>query len=267
MGALMRTLMARRRRIAQRNIQRCFPQLDAAQQEVIARDCFRALARAVFEIAWSWSASDQRVRRMSDVKGRDNVVAAHQSGRGVLLITAHFTCLEIGARLTVLSLGPELPPSGIYRPLRNPVLEWYQNRGRRAYGASMISKREMRSAIRLLRKGGLLWYAPDQDPGREQSAFVPFFGIRTATLLATHRLAQMTACAVVPTFPVYDAASRTYTVRFLPALDGFPGPDASADLTRVNAILEAQIRSVPGQYWWIHRRFKTRPDGEGSFYS
>ena len=131
----------------------------------------------------------------------------------------------------------------------------------------MISKREMRAAIRLLRNGGLVWYAPDQDFGREQSVFVPFFGIQTATLLATHRLPLMTGCAVVPMFPVYDETTRRYTIRFLPALEWFPGPDAAADLARVNAVMEAHIRSAPQQYWWIHRRFKTRPDGEAGFYS
>ena len=230
------------------------------------RDSFRALARAVFEIAWSWSASDSFMRRLSRVEGVENLLAAKAGGRGVLLITAHLSCLEIGARMMVLGLGPGIPVSGIYRPLRNPVLEWYQNRGRR-YGASMISKREMRSAIRLLRNGGLVWYAPDQDFGREQSEFVPFFGIQTATLLATHRLPLITGCAVVPMFPVYDESTRRYTIRFLPALDSFPGPDAAADLARVNAIMEQHIRAAPEQYWWIHRRFKTRPEGDAGFYS
>lgn len=265
-GFLARVMMARRRGIARINIARCFPELDAAGQAAILRDCFRSLARALFETAWSWSAPDERMRRVNRVEGRDHVVRAHEGGRGVLLITAHMSCLEIGARLMALGLGPDLPASGIYRPLRNPVIEWYQNRGRRLYAASMISKREIRQAIRLLRKGGLVWYAPDQDFGREQSVFVPFFGISTATLLATHRLAQAADCAVVPMFPVYDPVSRTYTIRFLPALEGFPGPDAAADLGRVNAIMEAQIRTAPGQYWWIHRRFKTRPDGEAPFY-
>jgi KDO2-lipid IV(A) lauroyltransferase len=262
----MRGLMKRRRKIAEVNIERCFPELDAARQETILRDCFRSLARALFETAWAWTASDERMRRMSRVEGRENVVRAHEGGRGVLLITAHMSSLEIGARLMAIGLGPDLPASGIYRPLRNPVIEWYQNRGRRLYAASMISKRELRSAIRLLRKGGLVWYAPDQDFGREQSVFVPFFGITTATLLATHRLAQLADCAVVPMFPVYDPLSRTYTIRFLPALEGFPGPDPATDLARVNAIMEAQIRTAPGQYWWIHRRFKTRPYGEAPFY-
>ncbi len=263
-AALMRMALRRRSKIAQRNIQRCFPALDQAARDALMRNSFRALARAVFEIAWAWSASDDCMRRMSRVEGLENLLAARAGGRGVLLITAHLSCLEIGARMMVLGAG--IPVSGIYRPLRNPVLEWYQNRGRR-YGASMISKREMRGAIRLLSNGGLVWYAPDQDFGREQSEFVPFFGIQTATLLATHRLPHMTGCAVVPMFPVYDETTRLYTIRFLPALEAFPGPDAAADLARINAMMEQHIRTAPQQYWWIHRRFKTRPEGEAGFYN
>ena len=266
LAALMRTAMRRRCKIARRNIERCFPALTEAEKVSLVRYSFRALARAVFEIAWAWSASDDCMRRMSRVEGLDNLLAARAGGRGVLLITAHLSCLEIGARMMVLGLDPGTPVSGIYRPLRNPVLEWYQNRGRR-YGASMISKRDMRAAIRLLSSGGLVWYAPDQDFGRKQSEFAPFFGIQTATLLATRRLPLMTGCAVVPMFPVYDETARRYAIRFLPALESFPGPDATADLARVNAIMEQQIRSAPQQYWWIHRRFKTRPEGEESFYA
>ncbi len=199
---------------------------------------------------------------MGHVEGLEHIEAARQSGRGVLLVTAHITCLEIGARL----LAMHLPLAAIYRPLRNPVLEWYQNRSRLGYGKAVISKREMRGSIRFLRQGGLIWYAPDQDFGRDQSVFAPFFGIQTATLLATYRLAQLTGCAVVPMFPVYDEPKRHYVVRIQPALTSFPGADARLDLARLNAIMEAQIRSAPEQYWWIHRRFKTRPEGEAAFY-
>lgn len=262
LAALMRLVLKNRRRIAGRNIECCFPDMPTEARDAVLRNCFRSLARAVFEIAWSWSASVRRIRRMGHVEGLEHVVAARQGGRGVLLFTAHISCLEIGARL----LAMELPIAAIYRPLRSPVLEWYQNRSRLAYGEAVISKREMRSAIRLLRQGSLIWYAPDQDFGPEHSVFAPFFGIQTATLLATYRLAQLTGCAVVPMFPVYDERTRHYLVRILPALGSFPGPDAGADLARVNAIMEAHIRSAPGQYWWVHRRFKTRPDGEAPFY-
>lgn len=263
LAAVLRLAMQNRRRIAERNIERCFPELPTEARKALLRSCFRSLARVVFETAWAWSASVRRIQRMGHVEGLEHIAAARRGGRGVLLVTAHISCLEIGARL----LAMELPIAAIYRPLRSPVLEWYQNRSRLAYGEAVISKREMRGALRLLRRGGLVWYAPDQDFGREHSVFAPFFGIQTATLLATYRLAQLTGCAVVPMFPVYDERKRHYIVRILPALDSFPGPDAHADLARVNAIMEAHIRSAPGQYWWIHRRFKTRPAGEPPFYS
>jgi KDO2-lipid IV(A) lauroyltransferase len=154
----------------------------------------------------------------------------------------------------------------MYRPLKNPVLEWYQTHARSRYSEGMISKRDMRSAIRYIRQGGVLWYAPDQDFGPGQSEFVPFFGIQAATLKATQRIPKMASCPVVPMFTSYDTKTRRYTVRILPAMTDFPSADPLRDLARVNAELEQHIRQYPGQYWWIHRRFKTRPPGEPPFY-
>lgn len=202
---------------------------------------------------------------MCDVDGMEHFLDARQGGRGVLLITAHLTCLEMGGRIISEAVGRG-KVAGMYRPLKNEVVEWYQTRGRLVYAHGMVSKRDMRSAIRFLRKGGILWYAPDQDFGPEQSVFAKFFGIQTATLLATQKLVAMTGCVVVPMFPVYDAQARRYRVRILPALEDFPGSDAQHDLGRLNAVMEAHVRTAPEQYWWIHRRFKTRPEGEAPFY-
>lgn len=261
---LMQKLMRRRRTIAVRNVERCFPELDAGQRKLIVDDCFRSLARAVFEIAWSWSASRRYILKISNVEGLDNLLEARKQGRGVLLISAHIACLEIGGRAFAQSF-PDA--KGMYRPLKSPVLEWYQAQARAKYpAAGMISKRDMRSAIRYLRRGGVMWYAPDQDFGADQSVFVPFFGIQTATLLATYRLIRMTGCAVVPMFPSYDPATRRYTVSLLPPLESIPGDDPRHDLAKLNKIMEDQIRRAPGQYWWVHRRFKTRPEGEPPFY-
>ena len=262
LGALLHMTMKNRRKIAERNIERCFPDWPESKKKQLVRACFNSLARTVFEIAWSWSASERRFRGLGHVTGLENIDDARKGGRGVLIVTAHISCLEIGGRFLAL----EVDVAGIYRPLRSPVLEWYQNRSRLSYGGAMISKRDMRSAIRYLKKGGLVWYAPDQDFGPDQSVFAPFFNIQTASLLATHRLAKMTGCAVVPMFPVFDEKIRQYRVEILPALDSFPGSDASEDLTRINKIMEKHIRSAPEQYWWIHRRFKTRPEGEPAFY-
>ena len=260
---LLPRLMKRRLRIAQRNVERCFPELKAEQHQAIVDECFRSLARSLFEFVWSWSASERRLRKLGTVIGLENLLDARKQGKGVLMITAHISCLEIGARILSCSFHEM---KGIYRPLKSPVLEWYQTRARTSYSHGMISKRNMRSAIRYLRKGGVLWYAPDQDFGPEQSEFVPFFGIETATLVATHRMARMADCPVVPMFPSYDARTRRYTVKILPALADFPGEDSLRDLARVNAVMENHVRETPGQYWWIHRRFKTRPEGELPFY-
>ena len=260
---LLPRLLKRRLRIAQQNVERCFPGLQAQQHKEMVDDCFRSLARAVFEIAWSWSASDRAILKMGEVEGLDHLLEAMHQGKGVLMVSAHISCLEIGARILGCRFHDMM---GMYRPLKSPVLEWYQTRARSSYSQGMISKREMRTAIRYIRQGGILWYAPDQDFGPDQSAFVPFFGIQTATLLATHRMAKMTACPVVPMFPSYDLSTRRYTVRILPALADFPGTDPLHDLARVNAIMEQEVRKNPGQYWWIHRRFKSRPEGEPPFY-
>jgi KDO2-lipid IV(A) lauroyltransferase len=263
LGWLLARSMKGRRRIARRNLERCFPELDGKRREMLINGCFRSIGRMPFEIAWGWSASAERMRRMGRCEGLPAALGAYEEQRGLLLITAHVTCLEIGARLAAL----ELPRGGgIYRPLRSPVLEWYQNRNRGKYYEALISKRDLRSAIRHLKGGGVLWYAPDQDFGPRQSLFVPFFGIPAATLTATARLVKLTGCRVVPMFPRYDEATRQYVVQFQPALENFPTGDIVADLTRVNAMLEEQVRKTPEQYWWIHRRFKTRPEGEPPFY-
>ena len=112
----------------------------------------------------------------------------------------------------------------------------------------------------------MLWYAPDQDFGPERSEFAPFFGIQTATLGALVRLVERSGCKVVPMFTAFDEKSRKYIARFQPPLEDFPSGDIKADLARINQLMEEHIRVYPAQYWWIHRRFKTRPDGEPPFY-
>lgn len=262
LGPLTYYLMASRRKIAQRNIEECLPELNAAEQEKILKGGFRSLARMLVEIAWCWSGSLEKLAARTRVEGLENLQDAEELGAGVLVLTFHTTCLELGG----LILCNVARTSGIYRPLNNPVIEWYQNRGRLRAAEHLIKKDNPRKAIRILKNGGVVWYAPDQDFGADQTAFAPFFGIQASTLVATRRFPALTGCAVVPMVPRYDKESGTYVISLLPALDDFPTDDALADLTRVNAIMEEQIRKVPEQYWWIHRRFKTRPPGEAPFY-
>ena len=263
LGPLLYHAMGRRRRIAERNIAACFPEFDAGDCAALVRASFASVARMLLEMAWCWAGGGRKVLRMGRIIGKEHLDRLVEEGHGVLVVTAHFTCLEIGGRL----LCEHFSGGAIYRPLNNIVVEWYQTRGRLRFADVMISKRDIRSAVRYLRKGGHLWYAPDQDFGPNQCIFVPFFGIPTATLLATHRLPSLTGCRVIPMFPRYDAATRSYEVHIMPPIDDFPGEDPAADLGRINAILEAQVRHAPEQYWWIHRRFKTRPEGEPPFYA
>lgn len=267
LGGLMRGLMGSRARIATRNIERCFPEMDEAAQRELVKACFQSLALALLETCWCWTSAPSRILRMGHLEGFENLVEAHNKGRGVLVVTAHMTCLELGGFLLGYAmLNAGMNAAGIYRPLKTPVLEWFQNRSRLRY-AGLIRKRELRSAIRHLRGGGVIWYAPDQDFGPDQSEFAPFFGIETASLLATHKLARVSGCVVVPMFPAYDRENNRYVVRVMPALEDFPSDNEMADLERINQLTEAFIRTVPEQYWWIHRRFKTRPPGEKPFYS
>lgn len=261
-GPLAYALAGRRRQIADRNLQRCFPQWSDAQRARVTRATFDSVARMIAEMAWCWSGPMSRIGRIGNVNGLENLRKAEAQGKGVLLVTGHFTCLEIGGRI----LLDHANFGGIYRPLKSEVMEWYQTRGRLRYADFMISKRNARQAVKILRGGGTVWYAPDQDFGADQSGFAPFFGIPTATLLATHRLPAMTGCAVVPMFPRYVRETGRYEVDVLPALEGYPGKDPLADLARINALIEERVREAPEQYWWIHRRFKTRPPGEPAFY-
>lgn len=261
-GPLMYYAMGSRRRIAERNLQACFPEKPEAERQAILKSSFRSLARMLVEMAWCWAGPAKNLGALTDLRGLEHAEAAVATGKGILTITAHMTCLEIGARVA----AERYPGCGMYRPLKNEVMEWYQNRGRFHYVEGMISKRDLRGAVRYLRKGGSLWYATDQDFGPRHSVFAPFFGIQTASLVVTQKLPAMTGCVVLAMLPRYVESTGRYEIEFTPMLENFPTEDAEADLARVNAILEEQVRRAPEQYWWIHRRFKTRPEGEPPFY-
>lgn len=255
--------MVRRRRIALRNLELCFPELDARSRQRLLRRHFRNLAESLAEMAIAWQRPGRLDADIGEVVGLEHVEAARADGKGVLLITGHTTCLELGARL----FGERVDACGIYRPLRNRVLEEFQNRGRARYASRMLSRYDLRGMVRHLRSGGVLWYAPDQDFGRHRSTFAPFFGIATATANGMLELARLGRATVVPMYPVKDEQSGRITVHIEAPFEDFPGDDPAADLGRFNAFLERWIRAAPAQYWWLHRRFKTAPEGEGDRYA
>ena len=254
-GRLLMGLFGSRRRVAARNIALCFPELDHAAQANLLRQSFAELGIGLFEFARAWWGSVAPMRGKVTVEGLEHLEAARAGGRGVIIISGHFVTLELAARL----MCDHAPLAGMYRPHDGAVMEWAVQRGRLRYAAAMFTREELRPAIRHLKQGGLLWFAPDQDTRRGDSVFVPFFGRPAYSLTSTHQLARLSGAAVLG-FAHVRHDDGSYTLRLTPAFEDFPSADASADTARVMAAIETMIRAAPTQYLWIHRRFKRQPE-------
>jgi len=239
-------------RIARRNLELCFPQMPAGERQRILREHFRSVGAGLFETAISWWSSDERVRKLTRLEGEEHLQAALAHGRGAILLSAHFTTLEIGARALVARVAASI----MYRPTSNAVLENFlvRNRGRRARRA--IPRDDIRTLILALKNNEPVWYAPDQSYRKKGAEMVPFFGIPAATNTATSRLVRMTGAAVLPYFPERLPGSQGYRMAIQPMLEGFPSESAVGDAQRFNELIEEHVRRVPEQYLWIHRRFK-----------
>ena len=255
-GMLLQHALPSRRRVAARNLELCFPELDADARAELLRRHFAAIGIGLFEFGRAWWGSVDPLRRGLVVEGLEHMEAARAGGRGVIVVSGHFTTLEVCGRL----MCDHVPLAGMYRPHAQPAMEWAVKRGRLRYAAAMFSKRDLRGTVRHLKRGGLLWYAPDQDPSRGEAVYVPFFDRPAHSLTSTHQLARMSGAAVL----FFQHARREdggYTLRLFPASEGYPSHDATADTAEVMAAIEAMARAAPEQYLWIHRRFKRQPDG------
>jgi Kdo2-lipid IVA lauroyltransferase/acyltransferase len=255
-GTVLRWTLRDRRRVAARNLELCFPELDAAARAALLRRHFAALGVSLFEFGRAWWGSVDPQRHGLVVEGVEHIQDALAAGRGVIVVSGHFTTLEMCARLAC----DHVPLAGMYRLYPQPAMEWAVLRGRSRYAAGMFAKDDVRGVVRHLKRGGLLWYAPDQDPSKGDSVFVPFFGQPAKSLKSTHQLARLSGAAVVM-FQHLRRDDGGYTLRFWPAFEAFPSDDADADTARVIGAIETMARDAPEQYLWIHRRFKRRPDG------
>ena len=259
-GAFLRTTLRTRRRIAARNLELCFPGLDDTSRDALLREHFAALGIGVFEFARAWWGSVDPMKRGLIVEGLEHVEAARAKGRGVIVVSGHFTTLEICGRL----MCDYIPLAGMYRPHAEPAMEWAVKRGRLRYAAAMFTKQELRPAVKHLKQGGFLWYAPDQDPSRGESVYVPFFGRPANSLSSTHQLARLSGAAVIA-FQHVRRRDGGYTLRIVPSLGDIPSKDATADTAQVMSAIESMARAAPDQYLWIHRRFKRQPDGSAVY--
>ncbi len=260
-GRLLSVAMRGRRDVAARNIALCFPELDPAARAALVTASFGALGIGLFEFARAWWGSVAPMRRGLRVEGLEHLEAARAGGRGVIVVSGHFTTLEIAARL----MCNYAPLAGMYRPHDQGAMEWAVRRGRLRYAAAMFTREELRPALKHLKQGGLLWFAPDQDTRRGDSVYVPFFGHPAYSLTSTHQLARLSGAAVIA-FSHVRREDGGYTLRLSPAFADFPSADATADTAQVIAAIEDMVRQAPTQYLWIHRRFKRQPDGRGKLY-
>jgi KDO2-lipid IV(A) lauroyltransferase len=263
LGRIFRHVPIGSERIVRRNLELCLPELDARERQRLLRLHFESLGIAVVETALAWWASDERIRSLTQIEGLEHLEAALARGRGAILLSAHFTTLEIGAR----AITATRPVNIMYRPSKDALVAEFLSRNRARRSRRAIPRDDVRTLIAALKANETVWYAPDQSYRKKGAEMVRLFGIPAATNTATSRLARLTGAAVLPYFPERLPDARGYRVSILPALEDFPGDSPVADAERFNGLIETHVRRVPEQYLWIHRRFKGLSDDYPDFYA
>lgn len=260
-GSLLALLPTSRRHIGEVNLRLCLPDWTPAARRRLLRRHFVAMAQMLLEYGYCWFASPARLRRLMRVEGLEHLRAL--DGRAVILMMPHFTGLDLAG----LRVSMETPVVSIYSRQKNPWLDEFFRTRRLRLGTGIIFSRQQgtRAVIRALRDGYRLYYLPDQDFGHRDSVFVPFFGVNAATIGGLSRMASVAGAAVLPCYPRREAGG--YTLVIEPPLENFPTADVVADAARMNAVIERQARRQLHQYFWLHKRFKSRPPGEADFYA
>lgn len=229
----------------------------------MALEHFKALGMSFVEMGLGRWASDTRLLEITTLEGLEHLQKAVASGKGIILLSAHFTTLEISGRV----FGLNSPPfDAVYRKNRSEFMTEILRTGRERSADQTIEKRDIKEMVRSLRNGRPVWYAPDQSYNRKGSEVVEFFGVPTMHTTATSTLARLGKAVVLPYFPRRLPGGR-YVFNILPPLADFPSGDAIADTRKYIAVLEDYIRLCPEQYFWVHRKFKGLPDGYPDYYS
>jgi KDO2-lipid IV(A) lauroyltransferase len=262
-GNLAFRLAGRRRAIVRRNLRLCFPDMPEERRDSLAQAHFRALGMSLIEMGLGRWASDARLVRLTTIEGLEHLQPALDQGIGVILLSAHFTTLELSGRVLKLHIPPF---DAVYRKNRSEFITEILRTGRERSAARTIEKRDIKSMVRSLRKGGLVWYAPDQSFNRKGAELIPFFGVPSMHTTATSTLARLGKAVAVPYFPQRLPDGR-YLLRLLPPLANFPSDDLVADTRQYVATLEEHILRCPDQYFWLHRKFKDLPEGYPDYYA
>lgn len=263
LGRTSMRFLKRRVSITRRNLQLCFPDMDSAVLERKIVSNFESLGMGLLETGMAWFWSDARVRRWFDVSGLQYLKLAQQNQQGVLVIGVHFMSLELGGR----AMGLCQPMMAMYRPHNNKAMEFVQTWGRMRSNKAMLDRKDLRGMVHALKRGEAVWFAPDQDYGPRGSVFAPLFAVpQAATTSGTFMLARLAKPALVSVVLVRKDKAAGYDLVIQPALRDYPIDDELAAAAYMNRVVEKEIMRAPEQYLWLHRRFKTRPEGAPSLY-
>ncbi len=262
-GRLAMRIMKKRQVTIKRNLELCFPSMEANEREAIFNANIDNSGIALFETAMAWFWSDKRVNKHVTIKGMEHLETLEQNGKGVLMLAVHSMNLELGAR----AFGIKKSGMGVYRPNNNPCFDYFQYKGRSRSNRTLIGRKNVRGMLEALSSGHRVWYAPDHDYGTRRSTFAPLFAVKNAcTTTGTSLLVDATDCAIVP-FTMVRGEDGHYTLTIREPVDGFPKGDTKNAAIFINKIVEESIMASPSQYMWLHRRFKTRPQGEACLYT
>lgn len=263
LGRLAHRLIASRRAIVRRNIELCFPELTRSARDQLAYEHFKALGMSAIEMGLGRWASDAHLTAITRIQGVEHLQAAIAAGKGIIFLSAHFTTLEISGRVLALHSPPF---DAVFRKNRSDFVTELQRSGRECAAADTIEKRDIKKMVRSLRAGRPVWYAPDQSYNRKGSEVIEFFGVPAMHTTATSTLARLGRAVTIPFFP-RRLQDGSYELTLLPALQNFPSDDPIADTKQYIAVLEAQVRRCPEQYFWAHRKFKDLPESYPDYYS
>lgn len=263
-GLLLYLVAVPRRRVVATNLRLCFPELGEAERRRLARAHFRAAGRSFLERGLLWWGSRERLQRIVKVEGEEHLRAMQAAGRPVILLAPHFVGLDVGGS----RLSLDFDVVSIYARQKNAVFDRWLYHGRSRFGDQLLLSRQdgVRGTIKAMKAGRPFYYLPDMDYGRKDAVFVPFFGVQAATITGLSRLSRLAGATVVPCITRMLPGGQGYRLEIGEPWADFPTADVEADTARMNAAIEAAVRTMPEQYYWVHRRFKTRPEGERRIY-
>lgn len=262
LGLLVMIFLKKRKKITSRNLELCFPEMTLAQRNTLLKKNFENMGIALFETGMAWFWPDWRIKKHVTIVGLEHLAKLNESKKGALCIAIHSFNLELGARIT----GMYNPGYGVYRPNSNPVYNWVQYRGR-SKNNKLISRTDIKQILKRLKMGAFLWYAPDHDYGHHRSTWAPFFAVEKAcTITGTHFFASATKCHILTFTIVRNKNDTGYYLQIDEPVKDFPYHCKDEAAAYTNRLIERSIMRAPEQYMWLHRRFKSRPEGEPSLY-